>query len=277
MTSTLNPPDLSPQTGAPDPPEAPPPRRRSGIGWTIARAASCLIISLAIAAIAYAVGKALPPTYQAYGLIRVALPSQQGIQDPSVTAANDLASQYAQLASSEPVVALTARALGVSASEVRGKISGSTVAAQNLVQVTYTGESANTTTSRAAAATVAFQRYLTKINQQGNTQYVANATTGLRLFNRTVARLTAQLRGAPPAERSSVALLLASLTGQRAQLVGQVARDAAGNQPLFQVVEATTPSTQTIPKPPLYALVAFVVALIITGQAAFALSRRTRI
>jgi capsular polysaccharide biosynthesis protein len=243
---------------------------------TVKAAAASLVVSMAIGAIAYGVGKWLPKTYQSSGLIRVALASQQGINEPVVTAANDTASQYAQLASSQPVMALTAKTLGVPAHSLKGKISGSTVNAQNLVQVTVTGVSAQVAMARAAAASASLQRYITTLNAQQSAQYQARVHGALSQVNRTADSLIRRLAKDPPTQRSTDTRLAESLSTQRDQLLGQVARDAASNQPTLQVVDSATAATVSSPKPTLYAVVAFVVALVITGRAAFVLSGRKR-
>lgn len=243
---------------------------------TVKAALIALAVSLVVAAIAYLVGQALTPTYQSYGLIRVALASQGGINDPVVTAANDTATQYAQLASSAPVAALTASKLGIPASDLSNAITGSTVAAQNLVQVTVTGPSAASAQTRAAAASTSLQRYISGLNAADSAQYVARVQASLSLVNQSVQALTARLATDSPAQRASDTTLLQSFDSQREQLLGQVARDAASNEPSLQVVDSSTPATVTSPKPALYALVAFVVAAIITGRVAFVLSRRPR-
>ena len=214
-------------------------------------------------------GSALPATYSSDGLIRVALASQQGIQDPVVTAANDIASQYAQLASSQPVQVLTAAKLGVAPKSLDGKINGSTLSAQNLVQVTATGDSSSVAVARAGAATTSLQQYVTRLNAQQTAQYVSDAQSGLQQTNANIAQLSARLAKDSPANRTSDSIVIASLNGTRDQLLGQIARDAAGNQPSLQVVEVASSPSKTSPKPWLYALVAFVVALIISLRVAY--------
>lgn len=218
-------------------------------------------------------GSVLPATYSSDGLIRVALASQQGIQDPVVTAANDIASQYAQLASSQPVTILTAAKLGVTPRSLDGKINGSTLSAQNLVQVTATGDSSSVAVARAGAATTSLQQYVTKLNAQQTGQYVSVAQSGLRQTNANIAQLSARLAKDSPAGRTADSLVIASLNSTRDQLLGQIARDAAGNQPALQVVEVASPASKTLPKPWLYALVAFVVALIISLRVAYVRAR----
>ncbi len=255
---------------APDPEKAGRPIGQIGVR----AAAVCLALSVVIGLVAYVVGKALPSTYQSYGLIRVALPSQQGVIDPVVTAANDIASQYAQLASSRPVEKLVASRLGVSPQSLDGKIIGSTVGAQNLVQVTATAGSRKTAVARAAAASDSLRVYITNLNAQAGSQYVAGVNGGLRSIDRSLSQLTGRLRKDKGAALTADTTAIQTLTSQRDQLVGQVARDAASNEPSLQVVNASTGPTVTSPKPKLYALVAFIVALLVTGRAAFVLSRR---
>ncbi|HEY6398369.1 MAG TPA: hypothetical protein VIX82_13030, partial [Solirubrobacteraceae bacterium] len=100
-----------------------------------------LAVALLVGAIAYGVGSALPSVYQSSGVIRVTVLSQQGLSDPTVIAANDLATQIAQLATSQPVLSMAAGRLGVGAGSLTDKISGSTIGAQNLVQVSATADS----------------------------------------------------------------------------------------------------------------------------------------
>lgn len=250
-------------------------RGPGGNGSITAKAAAvCAIVSIAIAALAYGVGKLLPYTYQSYGLIRVALPSTQGIIDPVVTAANDTASQYAQLASSQPVQRLTASKLGVSAGSLDGKISGSTVGAQNLIQVTVTARSSATATARAAAASASLQEYISGLDAQAGAQYIDEVQSGLVRTNQNLIRLQARLANDRPAARSSDILLIQTLSLQRDQLLGEIARDAASNRPALQLVDSATSASVVTPQPTLYAVVAFVVALIVSGRAAFVLSRR---
>jgi hypothetical protein len=238
--------------------------------------AICLAVSVLVAGVAYVVGKALPSTYQSYGVIRIVLASQGGISDPVVTAANDTATQYAQLAASAPVTALAARTLQIPASTLRGKITGSTLGAQNLVQVIATAPSSSSAMRRAAAASAALQRYLTNLNAQESAQYVARVQNSLAQVTAEVRALSARLAQDSPTQRATDAILLESLNNQHDQLLGQVARDAASNQPTLQVVDSATPATVLVPVPKLYALVAFIVALIITGRAAFVLTMRRR-
>jgi capsular polysaccharide biosynthesis protein len=222
-------------------------------------AALCLIVSVVAAAGVYGVGRALRPVYQASGTIRVAVPSQGGITDPNVTAANDLATQYEQLVSSRAVQVMAASALHVPVDSLNGTISGSTVAAQNIVQVTTTAGSAGVAQARAVAAVNAVHRYLTGLTNTQNQQYLGTLSRG-------ITRATD-----PP---GSTAPSSPAAANERVTLMAQAQLDAAGNQPSFQVIDSSARASETSPRPKLYALVAFVVALIVSARLAFVVSRR---
>jgi capsular polysaccharide biosynthesis protein len=257
-------------------PNGEPERREPSLGRMLFAGIACLVVSAVIGGIAYGVGKQLPATYQSSGQIRIALASQGGISDPVVTAANDIATQYAQLASSVPVATLAAKSLGVPVRQIQGKITGGTVGAQNLVQVTASASSAADATNRARAASEALQAYVTRLNAQASVQYTARVQRSLGVIDQEITTLTDRIRTDSATQQSTDTALIESLNGQRDQLFGQVVRDAASNQPTLQVVTPASSASQTSPKPKLYALVALVVALIISGRVAYVLGRRAR-
>ena len=246
--------EVATQTEQREPPSTNRPPGRSSIA--VKAITACVVASIALAAIAYVVGKTLPSTYQSSGLIRVAVPSQQGAIDPVVTAANDTATQYAQLVSSQPIARRTAHKLGTSTATVRGKISGSTVGAQNLVQVTVTADTAAAASARAAAATLSVQQYISGLNAVASAQYIHDVQRGLASVDRRITKVMIRTSKARPSARSADTVVLQSLNSQRDQLLGQVARDAASNRPTLQLIEASTSPTVISPKPKLYALVA---------------------
>jgi len=233
---------------------------------SIRAAAICLTIALLAAAGAYAVGRKLPATFQSSGTVRIAVSSQQGTSDPVILGANDLASQYAQLVSSVPVTALAAKSLRVPAASLTGKISGSTVAAQNLIQITASARSPTQAEARAHAATNAFAQYVTQIDNQQAADYAARVSSGVMQLDAEIARLKAH-----PTQN---AMQIAQLIGQRALLLSDVAQNNASSEPSLQIIDARTVASQTAPKPKLYALVALVLVLIVAGRLAFVLSRQ---
>ncbi len=228
-------------------------------------ALACFAVSVLAAVLAYGIGHRLPPVYQSSGTIRVATATQNGIADSNVTAENDLASQYAQLVGSNSVVAMTAKALGVPPQTLSGKISGSTVGAQNVLEVTATASTAGAAVARAQAAASAVALYLTQLTVQFNTAYA------IRLESRI--RNTALPGETAPNQPPQV---LAANANSRETALFQALRDAAGNQPSFQIVDAAGAAAQTAPKPKLYAIVAFVVVLLLSLRVAFVLRSPAR-
>jgi len=218
----------------------------------------CLVASIGVALIAYFVGHTLHTTYDSSGTIRIAVASENGISDPNVTAANDLASQYAQLVDSSAVQQLTAQRLDVPVSQLNGALSGSTVAAQNIVQVTASGSTPGEAVARAQAATKEVRDYVSSLINQEGQQYLSSIRSALATLG--------SKKGGPPGTT-------ASIVSAKAQAVAQGARDMAGNMPGLQIVDVASSASESSPKPSLYALIAFVVALIVTGRIAFTVSR----
>jgi capsular polysaccharide biosynthesis protein len=231
----------------------------------------CAVVSVAAAAVAYAIGNSLHRVYQSSGTIRVGVPTQAGIDDPVVLAENDIATQDAQLVGSDPVKALAAKTLGVSPGSLDGKLSGSTVGAQNLIQVTASGSSREQAQARAGAAVGALEQYLNRMSAQQSAQYLRSLHNGV---NGTA--LGANVPSGTSLSSGDRRQLAISAAGQRDQLLAQGVHDATGNRPNFQVVDAGTSASLTSPQPKLYALVALLVALIVTGRVAFMAARRRR-
>ncbi len=224
----------------------------------------CLVISVAAALAAFVVGHALTKTYSAASTVEVDLNSEGGVTDTVVTAANDLASQLAQLVSSNPVVRLAEGKLHVPASSLTGTLSGSTVAAQNLVQITATGSNASEAESRATAGAEAFMAYVDGLYETYADHYITSVQHGI------VSRVPVPAGDVTPKRVTPYGL---GLSEQEASVISESIRDAAGNVPDLQMVNAGGSATVTSPQPKLYALVAFVVALLITFRIAFMVSR----
>jgi len=221
--------------------------------------ALCFVVSVLAAIAAYGIGHRLPAVYQASGTIRVATATQSGIADSNVTAENDLASQYAQLVSSGPVVAMTAKALGAPPQALSGTISGSTVGAQNVLEVAATAGTPTGAVQRARAAVSAVALYLTQLTAQFNTAYMISLESRIR---------NTPILGSKTPSLSAPAVV-AAFANSRATALFQALRDATGNQPAFQIVNDGGSASQTAPKPKLYALVAFLVVLLLSLRVAF--------
>lgn len=218
---------------------------------------ACFAISMLAAVVVYGIGHRLPAVYASSGTIRVATVTQNGIADSNVTAENDLASQYAQLVSSSSVVTMTAKALGVPPSELSGKINGSTLGAQNILAVTVSASTPAAAVLRAQAAVHAVAGYLTQLTAQFDTAYA------------TILQSRVRDTSIPGDTASHIApQVLAAYANARATALFEALRDAAGNQPSFQIINPGGGASQTAPKPKLYALVAFIVALLLSLRVA---------
>jgi hypothetical protein len=248
----------------------PPPGRRSSLVVLV----PAVLAPLVVAAVVYVVANSLPATYESSAQFRVTVPNQAGLTEATVLASNDLATQYAQLVTASTVINSAARELKVAPSALSGEISGSTVNAQNLVQVTASSDHPGDAQARAAAVAAALRTYIDRINARQSSTYSRNVASGLVPLDQEIALYTKRLNGASETERQSINLLLGSLLSQRQQVLASTARDAAAGRPTLQGVASASTATKTTPRPKLYALVALIAAGLISGRIAFLLLRR---
>jgi hypothetical protein len=246
-----------------------PPGRRSALLVLV----PAVLVPLVVAAVVYVVANSLPATYESSAQFRVTVPNQAGLTEAAVLASNDLATQYSQLATASTVIAAAARELKIAPAQLAGEISGATVNAQNLVQVTASADHPADAQARAAAVADALRRYIDRINARQSATYSRNVTSGLVPLDEEIARYTKRLNGASESERQSINLLLGSLLSQRQQVLASTARDAAAGRPTLQGVASASAATKTTPRPKLYALVALIAAGLVCGRIAFLLLR----
>lgn len=261
-----------PRAAAPEPwPRRPPPAGRRSAFLVVLPA---VLVPLVVAAIVYVVANTLPATYESNAQFRVTVPNQAGLTEATVLAANDLATQYAQLASASTVINAAAKTLKIAPSELSGEVSGSTVKAQNLVQVTASTDSPGTARERASAVAIALRKYIDGINTRQSATYARNVTNGLLPLDEEIAKYTKRLNKASETERQSINLLLGSLLSQRQQVLASTARDTAAGRPTLQGIASASAASKTSPRPKLYALVALIAAGLVSGRIAFLLLRR---
>lgn len=250
----------------------PPPRvDRMGAIW---RSKLWILIgAIAVAAATYGVCRAVPKIFQASATVRVSLPPQSpsAISSQSVTASSDLAGQYAQLAKLAPVLDTASRHLGMSESALASVVSAGTVSGQNLISVQAQAHNAAAAGARANAVAAALADTITRGNR-------VQATTYSRAVARQLAPVNSEIRRARTAmvqdARSPVALasdetLLSNLLIQRSQVLSSVA-EAAATQPSADVFAPAGAGSQVQPRPTLYTVVAFLVALVVLAQVAVA-------
>ena len=94
-----------------------------------------LVIALAAGGAAYGISRfAVSPTYSSSADVVVRAHTVSGALSDAITASNSLASQYAQVADSPPVLARAARTLPGGGSGLAAATSAGTVGDQNLVR-----------------------------------------------------------------------------------------------------------------------------------------------
>jgi|ERR1700677_673848 len=244
-----------------------------------------LLAAVITAVVAFGVSHAIPKRFSSGAVVRVTLPATAGISEQSVQAANDLATQYTQIATAGPIVAQAASTLGSAGAGLTADVSAATVASQNLVKITARASSPTTAQDRANAMASAFTGYLNRENANNASRSAAASYAQLRHVQTRLQEIEVQIdqslavrEGGRPlstSKRAQLSLLqsesatLQSL--QQSLLVAQV----GGGTPTLSVFAPAGPGSQTQPRPTLYALVAFLVALLVAAQtAAFADARR---
>jgi hypothetical protein len=236
-----------------------------------------IVFPLIVAAVVYGVSNSIPATYESNGSFRVTIPNQQGLNDTVISAANDLATQYSQLAAASPVISAAARQLGERPDSLKSAITGGTVNAQNLVEVTATGDSAGLAERRAGAVIVALRAYVDRINAQQSQTYSNNVSQGLAPVEKEIASYQAQLRQAKTLiQRQNLNLILGSLLAQRQQVLSSLAENTAAGRPTLQGISQESSANKVRPRPALYALVGGIVAALISARVAQLLLRRRR-
>jgi capsular polysaccharide biosynthesis protein len=139
------------------------------------------IVGLAIVAavIVFGVASVQPAQYRATATVRVALPDSRNAPREAVLAANDLAAQYAQLASSQPVLLAAAATLPENQrSGLSGSISASPIDNYNIIGITASDSDANAAALRASAVAKSLVTY---IQQEAPAAQASDSTSAAQL------------------------------------------------------------------------------------------------
>jgi hypothetical protein len=268
MTTRLLPlPAALPDRGAPHLESAGPPRPGRMRRDLVLAAIASLVLAVIAGAGVYVISSGLPATFQSSTTVRVAIQSTSDVNDATVTASNDLASQYAQIASVGSVVAAARKGLdGADAQLSTADIAAATVAAQNLVKITVNGADAGQAERRANAVGPAFVRVLQALNGRQAAQYATQVTGKLGPIDQSIASTKRELKGGTQDSRRNAAIVLASLIVQRQQVQATVAQNVAAMQPNITLVAGAGPGGKVSPKPQLYAIVGFIIVLLVVGR-----------
>jgi hypothetical protein len=226
-----------------------------------------LAVATAVAAEVYVMSSHLAPVYRSSADVRVSVPQTTALTNLTISAANDLAAQYAQLAGSAPVVVgAEARLFGADQLLAPGDISASTVASQNLIRITAAGDTPGRAQRRADAAAKAFLDYVNSLNSSQITRYATIVSKTLRPTNVQIADTQRAVHTTRGSARKDQQLLLTGMQLQRQQTRLTLDQTTLDQRPLVAEVSAAVPGHKVSPRPLLYAAVAFAVLLIGLGR-----------
>jgi hypothetical protein len=233
-----------------------------------------LLASLVVAGAVYLISNRVAARYQSSATVRVSVQATSGISDPAVTAANDLASQDAQLASSAPVLRGAAARLHVARSTLEGTVTAGTIAAQNLVRISTTGSSPTQAQRRATAVARSFVSYIDRIDARQVGSYEAAVTSKLRPLAHEIATARKRLLSTNAETQRNATVLLSGLLSQQQTVLSSVAQASAAAQPSLQLVASGSVGTKISPKPSLYAGIGLLATLLILGRFLYVIGMR---
>jgi capsular polysaccharide biosynthesis protein len=222
----------------------------------------------------------ISPTYGSSADIVVTAHTVSGALSDAITASNDLANQYAQVADSPTVLEQAARVLPGGGHGLAAATSVGTVGDQNLVRVTTLAGSPGLAQRRANAVARAFVVQINGVNAQeaaqvrkaveqqlqSSQQAISDARANVAKATRnaiTSSRKRSAVRNSVLAAQQS---LLSNLITQRQQIISDLAGATVEAQPSVRISAVAGPGTQTQPKPVLYAGVAAIAMALAVGQ-----------
>jgi hypothetical protein len=218
-----------------------------------------------IGVVVYVISNHVAPTYSSSAEVAV-LVSGTDVND-TTQGADNLASQYAQMVAASPVIAA---ADAQTRSDIpSSSISGGAVAAQNLIQIQVTASSAAAAQQRAAAVTQAFIKYVGKQVLNQASSYESASKIQLEPLDKQIAAAQsklADLGGIGTAKAQDIENSLNTLIAERAAALTSIGQTSLAGRPTIALVSNAGPGGQTAPKPKLYALIGFVVSLLLLAR-----------
>jgi capsular polysaccharide biosynthesis protein len=238
-----------------------------------------LLVAVVIGVATYAVSRLIPAVYGSSASVAVLVSGT----DPNSTtqAENNLASQYAQVVGAQSVLTAAGRNLGAAGNGLSGAITAGTVAGENLVSIRATGTTPQEAQQRAAAVTNAFIQYVSSQSLRQSQVFDAQSLRELTPLNVEIQQATKELAGFSPSHQTSARYqtlqsTLSTLLTQRSAALAAIAQTGVGGRPSLTVVDPAGLGGQVAPKPMLYAVVAFVLGLLIVGRLIVYLGSRNR-
>jgi hypothetical protein len=214
-------------------------------------------------------------------VIQVTMQQTSGAPNETLLAANGLAAQYAELATTSAVLEAAAAAIRTSPATLSHSISASTVSQLNLVKVSGTGSSPAASQARANAAANALTATILAGNKRKADAFIRKAhgplgtnSKQILTLEREIARSSANLaKATTDSERAQAQTVL---TGQQATLTALISQqngalsalsvDAALGQPAVAVVSKAGPGSRTRPSPLIFALIGALAGAIVVSQ-----------
>jgi uncharacterized protein involved in exopolysaccharide biosynthesis len=248
---------------------APPPAPPSA-GQVLARRSwIVLLAAVVIGAATYEISRRLPARYSSSATVAV----QVSGSDPNSTtqAANTMAGQFAQQVTAQGVLGAASQALHVSVSELNTSVSGGVVGDQNLITIQASAGSPQAAEQRAATVTSDFIKYVASQAVQQRQTYEKSSQQQLAPINSEIQQVTQQLNRFSQNQTTSARYLSlqstnSTLLAERAAALASIAQDGSGGYPSMTMVSAAQPGTIVAPQPKLYAIIGFILALIIVGR-----------
>lgn len=221
------------------------------------------------------------PTYTSSAVIQVTMQQTTGTPNETLLAANGLAAQYAQLATTTAVIYAAAKAIDSPPSDLAHSVSANTVSQLNLVKVSSTGGTPAESQQRANATANALKAIIVANNRTTATAFLRKASSAGTATNRQIASLQTQIAKASQAlakattesGRAQQQTLLQGLQGTYTSLLAQrnsstsnLALDAALAQPDVAVVTQAGPGSRSQLSPVAFGLIGTLAGAIVFGQ-----------
>jgi uncharacterized protein involved in exopolysaccharide biosynthesis len=249
-------------------------------GQVLARRWWVVLLAAAVVGVAtYLISSRLPARYSSSATAAV----QVSGSDPNSTtqAANTMASQFAQQVTAQSVLAAASRALHVSVSELNTSVSGGVVGDQNLITIQASGDSPQAAEQRASTVTADFIKYVAYQGALQRQTYEKNSQQQLAPINAEIQQVTQQLDHFGPGQVTSARYLAlqstnSTLLAERAAALASIAQTGSGGYPSITLVSPAGTGTIVAPQPKLYAIIGFILALIIVGRLVVYLAPRGR-
>jgi capsular polysaccharide biosynthesis protein len=251
----------------------------AGVIWR--RSIWIVLFAALVAAAAFYGARLFPSTYTSSATVQVSLQQSTGVPNETLIAANQLAAQYAQLATSNAVLESAAADLRVPTSSLAEAVSASPVGQVNLIGVSSTGSTPAESQKRANAVAKALAANLIAADRVRSNNFMRQASAPTVSANREIARLQAAIALGTKAlanpmtveaRASALSILtgqqqtLTALLSQRSQVLSRLAEEAALGRPTIIVVKAAGPGGSTQPKPLVYAAAGGIAGFIVAAQ-----------